>query len=192
MMDNNKININSENEDNRCLTLTDGTDISTLDYDYRKYLAYFSKKEIRRFFNSVKTADLLVKRFAEDANYLPPVGDYIFPNDDEIYLGYISQIRTLDNQSETYKYYDLSIGKTIKTIKARTNDFKNPVTQSISNSFGVFYDEEELFNHLVFVSVKNIKNSYGEIVFSRITAFRFLNSEVEKALIECGKTLFVN
>ena len=184
--------MDEESKSDMYLTLADGTDISALDYEYRKYLRHFSKREVYCFSCSLETANLLLEKYDEDKNYSPPVGDYLFPNDEDVYLGYIVQIRTFEKNSITYKYYDLAIGKTVKTIKARTNDFRNPVTQSISNLFGIFYDEKELFNHLIRISVKNTKNSDGEIVFSKITAFKFIKPEAEKALVECGKMLFCN
>lgn len=185
-------NLETEDTSSMYLTLSDGTDISVIDYKYRKYLFYLSKSEVYRFWRSKKTLEFLEEKYAENNSYSLPVGDYLFPNDEDTYFGYILQIRTLEKNNITYKYYDLAIGKTVKTIRAQTNDFKNPVTQTISNLFGIAYDEEELFNHLIRIAVKNTENEYGEVTFSKITKFGILKPEAERALIECSKLLFEN
>lgn len=185
-------NLETEDTSSMYLTLSDGTDISMLDYEYRKHLFYLPKREVHRFWRSKKTLELLEEKYAEDNSYSLPVGDYLFPKDEGVYFGYILQIRTFEKNNITYKYYDLAVGKTVKTIRAQTNDFKNPVTQTISNLFGIAYDEEELFNHLIRIAVKNTENEYGEVTFSKITKFRIVKPEAERALIECSKLLFEN
>lgn len=49
-----------------------------------------------------------------------------------------------------------------------------------------------IFNHLIRIAVKNTENEYGEVTFSKITKFRIVKPEAERALIECSKLLFEN
>lgn len=173
-------------------TLKDGTDISGLKYNYRKVAHHFDKKTVLKFYDTLNNLDKL-KELNDNGTPFPiKVGDYRFPDELVWNYGYIYQIREYVADGKLYKYLDILVGKSVKTIKFNPDNPNDPVTQAISNLFGVFYKDDDLFDYLIRVQVKNTVNSLGQITFSRITNFQFIKPEAEEALINCAYFLFGN
>ena len=170
-------------------TLTDGTDISELAYEYRQYARHNSIDEILQFDYTSKALRKFYEMY-EDKKEIPICeGDYLFTSNLNRYYGYVLQIRKHSIGNITYKYLDMIVGKTIKTIKYNPKDYKDSVTRAITDTYGIYFEENIFFDRLVRFEVKNKKDELGKIIFSKIIKFSFIKPEAEKALIECASLL---
>lgn len=174
-----------DENDGECITLNDGTDISELDFRYRRMACNFSKKEVAQWYNTRLTLNRL-SDMAERGEELPiNQGDYLFTGDLDAYFGYVIQIREHIVGKVLFKYLDIVVGKTIKTIRYNPKDFRDPVTRAITDLYGMFFDEKKFFDNLIRIEVENITDSSDTITYSKIKKFVFVKHEAEEALEKC-------
>lgn len=179
----------TKNHTEEYTTLTDGTDISELAYEYRQYIYHNNISEILQFDYTSKALGKLYEMYEEEQGFPICVGDYLFTSNLNRYYGYVLQIRNHQIGKVTYKYLDMVVGKAIKTIRYNPKDYKDSVTRAITDTYGIYFEEKMFFERLVRFEVKNKRDALGRIVFSEITKFVFIKPEAEKALMECSGLL---
>lgn len=171
------------------LTLSDGTDISELSYNSRKMLRTFCVREVKQWYLTLKTLNKL-EEIEKRGEKLPiNQGDYLFTDDLDGYFGYVLQIREEVRNNVLYKYLDVVVGRTIKTIRYNPKNFRDPVTRAIIDCYGIFFDEKTLFDRLIRIEVTNIIDYSDTVTFSKVKKFYIVCPEAEQALGECIELL---
>lgn len=195
MNNNESNNINSQNDittenDTEYLTLSDGTDISELDYKYRKMLSSLTRDRMVQWHNTEICYNILVEKLENNPDLPIIEGNYTFPDNMDSFFGYVVQIREHTKNNIKYKYLEILIENQIRTVRYIPKNAKDPIVQGISKAFGILFEEDDFFHNPILLKVKNRKNSLGEVTYSKITNFKFLKPFAIEALNKCDELLF--
>ncbi len=157
----------------------DGMDISWIPHEsVRGLLRWFIKDN---FLNWFKARRLMLKHEAQsrEGRYVKVIsGDYLFNEClNDIYLGYILDIRTRVYNFVESMYLDIAIdGSKIKTVKCQLGLKEDVVANSIKEHFGGVFAVEDLLYAPVVLQVHNKTDAEGNVVFSKIQQFYFISN----------------
>lgn len=169
-----------------CLTLADGTNISSLFVNERKIVSGFTKDEIIGWHNAYNRMADFYNDIKNGKNIVIATGDYTFPRTEtNMFLGYIIQGRTYINDKVNSLYLDIVIDDdNVKSVKGNMSTFSDIIRSEIVRHFGQIVDVDCLLDSLVRIGVKNTYDKDGNITYSQLTVFKILDRKIEDTLFK--------
>ena len=169
-----------------CLTLADGTNISSLFVNERKIVSGFTKDEIIGWHNAYNRMADFYNDIKNGKNIVVATGDYTFPRTEtNMFLGYIIQGRTYINDKVNSLYLDIVIDdNNVKSVKGNMSTFSDIIRSEIVRHFGQIVDVDCLLDSLVRIGVKNTYDKDGNITYSQLTVFKILDRKIEDTLFK--------